>query len=66
MNLYLSDENSFRLFDFVEDILNEENLNNLRLPMELLILEVVYVLISVIFEVWFIQKINFKLKWIIN
>ena len=47
----LVNEDSFKIFDFVEDILSEENISNIRLPFELLLLEFVYVLISVLFEV---------------
>lgn len=45
-------EDSFKIYEFFEDILNEENLTNIRLPMELLMLEFTYVLISVLFEVF--------------
>ena len=47
----LVNEDSFKIFDFVEDILSEENISNIRLPFELLLLEFVYVLFSVLFEV---------------
>ena len=34
----------------IEDLLSEENVGAIRLPVELLLLEVIYVLISAIFE----------------
>ena len=46
-----SDEETFSIMDFIEDMLNEENINNIRLPVDLLLLELIYVLISVVFEV---------------
>ncbi len=44
------------IFDLVEDLINEENLNHIRLPIELLFLEVIYVLISVVFETFCLYK----------
>ena len=51
LNYFLSDENSFNFFDFIEDMLSEENFNNIKFPIELFFLEVIYVSISVGFEV---------------
>jgi hypothetical protein len=45
-----SSEESFSLYDFLEDVLTEDTLNNVRLPFELLVLEIAYVLVSVVFE----------------
>ena len=39
------------IYDFLEDLLNEDNIGQIRLPVELLLLEIAYVLISVMFEV---------------
>lgn len=40
---------TFETLSFLEDIVSED-MNNIRLPLELLVLEIVYVLISVVFE----------------
>lgn len=46
----LISEDTLNIYDILDDILSEDNLNNIRLPFELFFLEIAYVLISVIFE----------------
>jgi hypothetical protein len=53
------------LLDFIEDLLNEDNINNIRLPFELLLLEIAYVIISIIFEV-FDLLIKYKILKLID
>jgi len=65
-NTNLIDEDAFNFFDFIENLLSEENF---RLPVEIFILEVVYISISFFFESFCIYKYGctpgkflFKLK----
>lgn len=52
----LISEDSFNIYDFLEDLINEDNIGQIRLPVELLLLEIAYVLISVIFESYCLYK----------
>ncbi|CAF0790922.1 unnamed protein product [Brachionus calyciflorus] len=61
------DENSFNFFDFVEEILTEDNYQNIKFPMELFMLEIIYVSISVAFEAFCLYKKGYTLgKYIMN
>ncbi|RNA00099.1 hypothetical protein BpHYR1_012345 [Brachionus plicatilis] len=63
----LIDPESYNFFDFIEDILSEESSDNIRFPVDLFLLEIIYVSISIGFEAFCLYSKGYTLgKYIMN